>query len=192
MSDFYTFRTSPGDEERYKFDRLTHAVAVISSEHRQTHDGMTFHFTERFAALANLGVHNVLFKVPAGTYPHAYTFRFSIQDAPVNIEIYEGTTVSADGSAVSTFNRNRNSTRTPTCTAFTGPTITGDGTLIHDRYVPSAGGSGVNTVGIIGDGAGEEWLLKPSTNYLIRLTNNSGGAIDGTYEMLWYELGYGT
>ena len=36
---------------------------------------------------------------------------------------------------------------------------------------------------------GEEWILAPSTKYLFRITNNSGGILDLSYEFVWYEIG---
>jgi len=184
------FRVNPGDEEKFKFDGYTHAVTTITSDHRQVHDGMVFHITNRVASLANAGEHDILVDVPAFTYPHIRAAIFSLSDSPCDIEAYEGTTTSADGSALTALNRNRNSTKTSSTTFYTGPTITGAGTQIHDRYVPDAGGQGSNQIGVITPTFGEEWILKPSTKYLLRLTNNSGGAITLSYEIIWYELSY--
>ena len=43
---------------------------------------------------------------------------------------------------------------------------------------------------IAGIGQGSEWILKPETPWLIRLTNNSGATIDWSYEFSWYEISY--
>ena len=184
------FRKSPWDEEQRKFDRLSHAVTVISSDHRQVHDGMVFHANNRFTNLANGATRDILFSVPADSFPHVRAALYSIEAGPVDILAYEDTTTSADGTAVTLFNRNRNSSKTPDVTITAGPTVTDVGTLIHDRYVPSAGGQGQNHVGVITPSFGEEWILKPNTKYLLRLINNSGAAIDGTIEIIWYELSY--
>jgi hypothetical protein len=188
MADNY--RKAPSDENDFSWDPLVHARTVIESTHRMIHDGFSFHATGRVASLANLASLELLITTGAACYPHISSALFSVSDAPLDIKTYKNTTVSASGSAVTINNRNLNSSNTPGLALYTGPTITGDGTQIHDRYVPAQGGTGVNQVGVITPDFGEEWILVPSSNYLVRLTNNSGGAVALSFEMLWYEPGY--
>ena len=73
-----------------------------------------------------------------------------------------------------------------------GPTITTTGVLIHTKWFePTAAGVGPKPgVGLSDLANGEEWILKPNTSYLIRVTNNSGATIDLSFDFLWYEVSY--
>lgn len=185
-----TFRKSTTDEILRSWDAYSHSLTTIGEKHRMIHDGFSFHCTSRTASLANLANLDILLDCPAGCFPHINGVLFSIEDSPIDIVTYEGTTTSSNGTAVPRFNRNRNSSNTSSMIAYSGPTVTGTGTQIHDRYVPPAGGVGSNDVGVVAPNFGEEWVLQPSTKYLVRLTNNSGAAITVAMEMLWYEIGY--
>jgi hypothetical protein len=67
---------------------------------------------------------------------------------------------------------------------YTGPTVTGVGTLVHTTWlVPTPVSAGVSkAVGLVGETNGEEWILAPSTKYLIRITNNSGATVSYSYD----------
>lgn len=180
------FRTNPGDEERYKFDRYAHAATMIAETHRMVHDGMFFHFDRRVAGIVNGASSDILLAVPAGVFPHLNTTLITTDTGGVDVKFYEGTTTSADGTAVSTFNRNRNSTNTPSTVITHTPTVTGVGTLIHDALIPAP----AKDAGLISAAVNEEWVLKPSTKYLLRVTNNSGGNVEVVFDVAWYEIGY--
>ena len=184
------YRDSTIDEMLRAFDPYTHSFTTIKELHRLSHDGMVYHVSEKQTGLANAGVFDILLKVPAGVYPHFNRAEISVGAGDVDIVMYEGTTVSADGSAKSVQNVNGNSTRTASTTVSSGPTVTGVGTLRHTLWAPPTGAGVGSSVGLTNLGFGEEWLLKPLTNYLIRITNNSGGAIDFSYEILFYEVDY--
>ncbi len=171
---------------RRDFDKVAYALTVIQEQHRMVHDGFMFHSSGQTADLANLGTYELLLDIPASTYPHIQKVMWHIEGAPGLIEVYEGTTTSSSGSAVTEHNTNRNSTNTADMVVTTEPTVTGDGTLIHERYIPTAG----KDTGQIAGSLFEEWVLKPSTKYLIRFTNNSGAICDLSWELLWYEVGY--
>jgi len=185
-----TWRDSNTDEELRSWDRFVHARTVMDHKHRMIHDGFAYHTTHRVASLGNGASLEGLISVPAGSFPHLTAMLFTFSAGDIDIETFEGTTTSADGTAVAVFNRNRNSSNTPAISVSHTPTITADGTQIHDRLVhPTDFGVGTSE-GIVSPNLGEEWILKPSTKYLVRVTNNSGGAVKLTMEMLWYEAGY--
>jgi hypothetical protein len=185
------YRLNPGDEEARKFDQFAHAVTTIEEVHRLTHDGMVFHSSAKVTGLADAGVYDLLVAVPAGAFPHFQRLQVTAGRGDIDLNVYEDTTTSADGTTVPVFNVNRNSARTPSSVVTHTPTVTGVGTLIHTQWIqPTATGVGQSPAGIVGETNGEEWVLKPSTKYLVRLTNNSGATIDFRYEMLFYEIGY--
>lgn len=185
------FRGNVHDEWQRSYDRFHHASTVIEAEHRAIHEGFLFSANRSFTGLADSGDSELLLSVPASTYPHLRRIAISVTDTPVTLTVFEGTTTSDDGTAITTFNRNRNSSRTADATLYHTPTVSSAGTAIATRYFPDAGGfftSGPSQ----GDGFSEEFVLKPSTKYLIRLNNGSGGQIAGNFEIMFYELNFDT
>lgn len=181
------FRKDPVDERYRQYDPLVHALTVIQEQHRLIHDGMMFHATGQAADVATpAGTYEILLDIPAGVYPHIQKVLWHIQGAPAELKVFEGTTTSASGGAVTEHNTNRNSANAAGMIVTTEPTVTGDGTLIHERYIPTSG----KDVGQVAGTLFEEWIFKPSTKYLIRLTNNSGAVCDLSWEIQWYEVGY--
>lgn len=172
-------------------DQYTGALTVIAETHRMTHEGFVFHADRKVTGLADAGTDDMLIAVPAATFPHMHRIRINTGKGDIDITLYEGTTTSADGTAVTSFVTNRNSANTPDVVITHTPTVTGVGTAIHSAWIPpTATGVGQSAEGVRGAEQGEEWLLKPSTKYLLRVTNNSGSTIDLWVELLWYEIGY--
>jgi len=185
------FRGSPGYEEQRKFDPHAHAVTVIQGLHRMTHDGFVYHASGKVTGMVDANVDDFLIAVPAGTFPHFQRLQVTAGRGDIDIQVYEGTTTSADGAAITTFNVNRNSLNTPSSVVTFGPTVSVAGPLIHTQWIqPTATGVGQSPSGIVGETNGEEWVLKPSTKYLVRITNNSGATIAYRYELLFYEIDY--
>jgi hypothetical protein len=172
------------------FDEYARALTVINEEHRMNHDGMMFHATYRWSAVANSGNADWLLRTVASNYPHIVKALVTCADTPMDIKTYQSPTVSASGTAITSYTTNFNSSNTPDLLLYHTPTITDVGTLVHDRLVPSQG-TGVGTDhGFIIPGSNEEWILAPSSDYLFRVTNNTGGTSDIVIEMSWYEIGY--
>ena len=180
------------DHEASKFDPETRAVSTLNSLHRLAHEGFVSHVSGKIIGLVDTGVQDFLLAVPdvEDIDPNMNRISFTLGRGDVDIVFYEGTTTSADGAVLPQFNVNRASTNTSQTVITSGPTVTGVGTVIHTAWVPpTATGTGQSGGGIVGgDSSGEEWLLAPNTKYLVRLTNNSGVAIDLRYEFLWYEI----
>lgn len=173
----------------YRVDRFCGAQVAISEEHWVVHEGFAFLFTHFIDNLANAGEAELLLKVPANTYPHIHQLDLAAGRGDVRIEIFEGPTTSSDGTPVSAPNQNRNSTNTPGLNVFHTPTVSADGTKFWDHWLhPTASGSGGRQEGLVLSPMGTELVLKPETNYLIKITNNSGATIDLMLRGLFYEL----
>ncbi|MHC4643870.1 MAG: hypothetical protein ACYTBJ_00110 [Planctomycetota bacterium] len=83
------------------------------------------------------------------------------------LEFFEDPTTSADGTALTAYNYNRNSSNTPNALFYYDPTVTVDGTRIDVQYIP--GGDRLQTrVGSAARG-GIEWVLD-SEQYLLKFT----------------------
>jgi hypothetical protein len=111
----------------------------------------------------------LLLKCPAASQQFIGAFLDVTASASQNgeVRVFEAPTTSADGSARTPECLNRLDTPLPCSVAVSaGPTVTDDGTELER--------------GIVGLSAryetSEPWLLKPGTNYLVRLSNTSGVA----------------
>lgn len=169
-------------------DQYSGAKVALSEEHWVIHKGLAFMFHYKATGVANGASVEILLANPNGNYPHLHAFDLMAGSGGIDMYLFEDTTVSAAGTAVSTFNPNRNSTNTPNLVVTHTPTVTGAGTeLFHLWLPPTATGVGVKN-GIIRSQEGMEWIAKNNANSLIRITNNSGGAIDIMLRVMFYEL----
>ena len=172
-------------------DSISQANTVIDAFHRNIHEGFVYTTTGKQTALTNGSSVEFLIDVPALTWPHIQSMRLNFGRGDIDFVIYEGPTVSANGSELTYQNVNRNSSNTPDLNLYSGPTTSADGTLIYTLWIPPTGtGTGQSGNGISDSGQGNEWVLAPSTQYLARITNNSGATIDWSYEFTWYELDF--
>jgi hypothetical protein len=81
------------------------------------------------------------------------------------ISEYEGATLSNNGTPITIFNRNRNSTNVDFLGFNITPTVTNTGTLIRQIRLGSAKTEGGMT------GRTNEWILKDNTKYLVTILN---------------------
>jgi len=173
------------------FDPYAHAVAFIEEEHRLVHDGMVFDTDVLATSVANGASVTLQINIPAGLRPHLRQIRVAADDGPCTLELYEDSTVTVSGTLQDSRNHNRNSSNTALMTVLLSPTVTVLGTLLHRSYLPAAGAPGSNPGGfVIGGQSQQEFVMHPNQNAVLRITNNSGGAINISLEVLWYELSY--
>ena len=176
--------------EHRSFDPLVHAKTTIQNQHRMAHEGFMYHASGKQTGLANAASASFLLAVPAGIYPHIQRVELNLEAGDVDMVMRENVVTSADGGAISVLNVNRNSALTASAVVTGSPTITTPGDIFHTLWVPPTG-TGIGTQeGVLDVNQGEEWILEPSTKYSFTITNNSGAAIDYSYEFVWYEVGY--
>ena len=170
--------------EDYKVavDQYAKAIKVIDPEHARIHLGELFQYKHQFTGIANGANLDILFSVPAATFPHLRKFQVKGSDSPFSVSLYEGATTTDDGTELTPFDFNRNTGNTPNTNIFQGPTVSAIGTLLEDETVAT----GKDTAGST-DGLAVEWDLLPNTKYLMRLTNNAGGALSANIVLIWYE-----
>jgi len=178
------YRTSVDDERRRSYDPYAHAFTVIEEEHRLVHDGAAFQGDVIQTGLASAGVGNILV-VTGAKAAHVRACDVALGNLPCQVDMYEGTTTSADGTAVPTLiNCNRVSTDSPLAAMYYAATVTDNGTKIATTLVPTS----AKDAGTIQSSFGEEIILKPNTKYLLTVTNNSGGPIDWGFKCFFYEV----
>ena len=156
------------------------SAIILEHGHYQVHAGLSFIVSKTSLAVANAGSLDIRFKT--GTNKCHMSFDIAVS-GKANILIYKPTTQSA-GTALTVYNSNENSVVTTTATVTHTPVVTTLGTYnILDKLITVAGG-----VSIGGAGTGRnEIIFKANTEYLIRITNTSGGAIDISNVITFYE-----
>lgn len=160
-------------------------VIMVDVNHQRNHDGRAFYaykLAPDSAPLAALASIDIVLASPAGVYPHLTVEGLCLGDA--ELYIYEGTSTNG-GTAFTPINRNRNyAISNPSEVAMViNPTVTAVGTEIDAEIIP--GGIGKKSGG--GAAGSLEYVLKPLTNYLFRLTNVNGTAHAASLTLEWYE-----
>lgn len=169
---------------REGLDGISGAFVTISAVHAEVHEGATYQASYKSpdgAEIADNGVIEMLLQVGA-KYAHTV---FSIScGGDSEVALYEGTTFSNAGTALSENNMKRPSGAIASLAATYTPTITLPGTLLLNDFIP--GGTGPRAAGGTAR-RDSEWILKPNTNYLIRGINRSGNAQPMSIVAQWYE-----
>lgn len=162
------------------------ALVTMPYNTAATHAGKFFFTNFYNAAVASSGTIDLLVVTAAVTTPHLAVM--VDMGAAATLSIYEDVTASNNGTALTVFNANRQSTRVTTASAFHTPTITGTGTTLMLNHYIAGGTTGNATGGASNDFARiTELVLKTSSKYLFRVTNLGAGAAAGSVQLGWYE-----
>lgn len=160
-------------------------LITIDVNHVRNHDGRAFFAYKIFPDSAPLGAGanlDIAFAAPANVYVHMTIDAMCLGDA--EFYIYENA-VASGGTSFTPVNRNRNyAVSNPSQIAMiTSPTVTSVGDELDAQII--AGGSGKKSSG--GTGGSLEYILKPLTTYLFRLTNVNGTSHAAHMQLEWYE-----
>lgn len=155
------------------------SIVSIPGEHYQVHAGRHF-FVSNGQDVASGNTLQHLIKVPNRDMEYHFTYAIDAE-GEMEIGLYEGTTVSANGTALTIVNRNRMSEKNPTMLLYTGPTVSDAGTLLDYNIVGSGKSFGGRTRGE------QELVLKPGTDYLFNIENAGVGALWVDWNYDWYE-----
>lgn len=165
-----------------EFNSLDHNTIIINAVHERIHEGQNFIGSDIGLAVADAADRDYLIKT--GAIPPHLVFSVNAT-GEVTVTFFEGTTVSADGTGITLFDSNRVSANTPLTTLFHTPTVTVAGTQLLIRKL---GASLPGPSSIVGVGEQRnEAILAASSNYLLRITNNEGAAIDIGSVISFYE-----
>lgn len=154
-------------------DEITGALSTIDVVHHEIHEGEYF-FTEYSASVNNAASLQIRILTGANGLHFESDIGVSGQS---QLYFYEAPTIS-DGTVLTVYNRKRtDTTHTTPFQAWHTPTVGGVGTtpLIPGRLIPGGTNPGTRIGGT--SGQRKEWILKPNTEYLVRITNTSGSAI---------------
>lgn len=170
--------------ESASLDQVVNAQVTVDMLHHQIHLGHLYEASALDTNVADAGTFEVLVQTGLAS-PHLRG-QFAAAGS-ARIQIYEGSAFSDAGTPVAAVNRNRNSANTAEATVTHTPTISDDGDLLLDDLLPGG-------LGVLGRSIGsslstfEEFVLKPSENYLLRLTNISGTASPVSISLAFYEV----
>lgn len=156
---------------------------MVDVNHQRNHDGrawFAYKVAPNSAKLADGASIDIVLAAASGVIPHITVDALCLGDA--ELYIYEGTSATG-GTSFTPINRNRNYTTSSQVAMIINPTITTLGTQIDAQILP--GGSGKKAGG--GTAGSLEYVLKPLTNYLFRLTNVNGTAHAAFLQLEWYE-----
>ncbi|MEE9356507.1 MAG: hypothetical protein V3U75_13030 [Methylococcaceae bacterium] len=187
----------PSNDTRLaKFDSKVKVPIIQQTEHGEIHGGTSFerHIDSGNAAVATL---NVAFKTLAGTKLAHMIFGFASNDE-IKYEIIEGATwTQGTGTALPILNHNRAAGASTVIlenknqALFTASNqviqdVTGisGGTVIDLQYTYNAG-LGASVVAE-NRNAVHEWVLKPDTTYIVRMTQTDGNCKMSMVNH-WYE-----
>ena len=158
-------------------------LPVVDINHYRLHEGRAFiayYLQNGIAPLADDASINIAIAANAGYAPHLTIGAFCGGDS--TLFVYESATASG-GTGFTPIQRNRTSTTASNVAMTINPTVTNTGTEIYEEFLP--GGTKKKAGG--GSGESLEFVIKPLTNYLIRLTNISGSAQTAEIVLEWYE-----
>lgn len=167
-------------------DRLTGFNVGISGDHSYIHEGKAFSSTGT-ASVNAAAEYSLTLTTPAASsgYVHYRPARVASSASYMEVSLIEAPTFTA-GTGGAEINRNRNSAAAATAAYAYGATYTSGGTVL-DIITLGTGGR-PSRIGGGSAGADEEIVLKPSTTYLIRGVNPSGGATTTfSWALFWYE-----
>ena len=160
-------------------DASSHAMEAITFAHHKIHEGDHF-FIKDVEDLGNTATYYILFAVP-NTPRWIHLFFDFWHEKEMSFSITEGVTTGGDGTAVSAYNNNRNSTTVPTIVVTHTPTTPVGGTVIYN-YQRGDGNKGG------GEKREEDEIeLKANMKYLITATNISANDNLFDYHFKWYE-----
>ena len=175
-----------------EIDTLVKSVPTTGTFHHLGHEGKVFIHGERHNAIANGANFDMLIRIPAGNAARQVHFRFNYSGKAntgtldVDVILYEGITVSADGSSEVIASTNDAVVKSTGVLMFSSPTVTDLG-----NYKAQTAMLGEKKSASSEDQAVPEWIMAPNgasaRDYLMRVTNNSGGTADIIHALFFYD-----
>jgi len=161
-------------------DNLYNANVTIDAAHHKIHDGDSY-LSGAWLDLTNGQVYKILIEAASTSLACHMVFKIA-SELETSFNFYAGTTTSNNGTPMSKFNRNRNSTKLGSLNIYHSPTVVSNGTLLGSGIM----GSGKTYGGFMRDT--QEIILKKGTKYMFEITNATVLANWLDYEFGWYEL----
>jgi hypothetical protein len=159
---------------------------IVDVNHLRLHEGRAYYVYKTHKDSARLGVGasiDIALAFPAGVEAHAVVDYQC--GGETEVYVYESPTTSG-GTSMTLHRRNRVNNTASQGVAVLNPTVSAVGTEFYSELITSAEGSGHRSGGG-GRGSSFEFILKPLTTYLFRLTNVNGSSQMAELRIDWYE-----
>jgi hypothetical protein len=158
-------------------------MPTIDINHQRLHEGRAYYAYKMHPDAAKLGAGSsidIAIAWPANVFAHAVmTYQCG---GEAEFYLYENASTSS-GTTMTLHRRNRQLTAASQGAAVLAPTISNTGTEIYAEFISSGqGGTGAGGVGLT-----YEFVFKPLTTYLLRLTNVNGQPQMAELRIDWYE-----
>lgn len=154
---------------------------TVDVNHLRLHEGRAYYIYKMYPYASGLAAGssiNIAVAWPSGIFPHLVIEYESPGES--EFYLYEDPTTSG-GTAMTINRRNRNILTASSGAAVLDPTVSSTGTEIFSEFVPAGNkGGGGSTYTF-------EYVLKPLTTYLLRLTNVNTQAHPTNLRIEWYE-----
>jgi hypothetical protein len=161
-------------------------LPMADINHVRLHEGRAYYVYKTHKDTARLEVGasiDIAIAFPAGVEAHAFVDYQC--GGETEVYVYESPTTSG-GTSMTLHRRNRVINTASQGVAVLNPTVTAVGTEFYSELITSAEGQG-NRSGAGGRGTSFEFILKPLTTYLFRLTNVNGSSQMAELRIDWYE-----
>ena len=165
-----------------KLDEATGASVCIDYGHYEIHEGDSHVCSYLVTSIADTASAEVLLRT-GEKYVHC--INQALAGGKSYYYVIESPTVSAVGTKIPVFNRFRANDQDSKSKAYYTPSYTG-GTTIVSHLIP---GSTVAAKTGAGSDNRDEWVFKPNTDYVFKITNASGGAVPANIVISFYEHG---
>lgn len=156
-------------EQWLPVDYISGNRLIIEPSHGAIHAGT--HFTLTYNKIIGAGsVVSVMITTPASSTSKYIHFVAGVEADKAATWTFSQCSASV-GSALTAYNNNLNSTSTSDTSIVANPTITTYGTILETHIIGTSG----NPASVTGGGVEQrnEWLLVPSTQYLVNVTTVS-------------------
>jgi len=159
-------------------------VIIYSRLFNKILEGKAFSVSHRFEGISADASADIFFENPSGSTKNIFIVAVEVGGFGAGwVDIYRDNTVSSSGTQLTPTNLNLSSTNSSVANVEYGGTYT-VGTLAHQTVLP--GGTLVRSLGSIAE-VGENVVLPPNNNFLVRITNKSGTTNDYSIRIIWWE-----
>lgn len=164
-----------------------HSEIVSDMETIATQAGYMFRAYTKLT-LAASQTRYVLVKTPTDKAVVFHSRKLKARGASVDVFIYLGGTVSANGTqSTKVFNLNSMSPKPTTALFYVDPTVTADGVEV-DTDILEGGSQGQSSSGGFGQDSFER-ILPANAAFLVKFVNlNNANPVDVLYEVIWQEF----
>lgn len=163
------------------------AMRGIDVTHSKVHVGHLFHVSYKTPDASPIADNTSLVVLLATGARYCHIVFGGSLGGEAEAALYEGATVSNNGTVLSIHNMNRaTGVMTPSATAYHTPTVSAYGIRLYNAMLPGGTGAQTRVGGSLRSGS--EWILKANTSYLAIMTNRSGTAQQASIAAEWYEV----